>query len=69
MLTYIYAISFIISLSGLIGWFYAQEQAKQTKVFSTIFLGGFFAYLFALAFADVAFDHKLWVLFRDLVVL
>lgn len=69
MLTYIYAISFIISLSGLIGWFYAQEHAKQTKAFSTIFLGGFFAYLFSLAFADVAFDHKLWVLFRDLVVL
>lgn len=69
MLTYIYAISFIISLSGLIGWFYAQENAKQTKLFSTIFLGGFFAYLFSLVFADVAFDHKLWVIFRDLIVL
>lgn len=69
MLIYIYAISFIVSLSGLIGWFYAQEHAKQTKTFSTIFLGGFLAYLFSLAFAEVAFDHKLWVLFRDLIVL
>ncbi|MFK7947624.1 MAG: S8 family serine peptidase [Saprospiraceae bacterium] len=69
MLIYIYAISFIVSLSGLIGWFYAQEQAKQTKAFSTIFLGGFFAYLFSLAFAEVAFEHKLWVLCRDLIVL
>lgn len=69
MLINIYAISFIVSLTGLIGWFYAQEHAKQTKAFSTIFLGGFFVYLFSLAFADVAFDHKLWVLFRDLIVL
>ncbi|MFT6937413.1 MAG: hypothetical protein ACJA1N_001717, partial [Saprospiraceae bacterium] len=28
MLTYIYAISFIVSLSGLIGWFYTQENPK-----------------------------------------
>lgn len=69
MLIYIYAISFIVSLSGLIGWFYAEEHAKRTKAFSTIFLGGFFVYLFSLAFAEVAFEQKLWVLFRDLIVL
>jgi thermitase len=69
MLTYIYAISFIVSLSGLIGWFYAQENPKLSRTLSSLFLGGFLTYLFSLAFADAAFDQKLWVLFRDLVVL
>ncbi len=69
MLIYIYAISFIISLSGLIGWFYAKENATQSRLLSSLFLGGFFTYLFSLAFANVAFDQKLWVLFRDLLVL
>jgi uncharacterized membrane protein (UPF0136 family) len=69
MLIYIYAISFITSLSGLIGWFYAKENAQQSRLLSSLFLGGFFVYLFSLAFANVAFEQKLWVLFRDLVVL
>lgn len=69
MLIYVYAVSFIISLSGLIGWFYAKENAQQSRLLSTLFLGGFFVYLFSLAFANVAFEQKLWVLFRDLVVL
>jgi thermitase len=69
MLTYIYAISFIVSLSGLIGWFYTQENPKLSRTLSSLFLGGFFTYLFSLAFADAAFNQKLWVLCRDLVVL
>lgn len=69
MLTYIYAISFIVSLTGLIGWFYAQENPKLSRTLSSFFLGGFFVYLFSLAFSEAAFDQKLWVLFRDLVVL
>jgi thermitase len=69
MLTYIYAISFIVSLSGLIGWFYIQENPKLSRTLSSVFLGGFLVYLFSLAFSEAAFDQKLWVLFRDLVVL
>lgn len=69
MLTYIYAIGFIVSLSGLIGWFYTQENPKLSRTLSSLFLGGFFVYLFSLAFSDAAFNQKLWVLFRDLVVL
>lgn len=69
MLSYIYAISFIVSLTGLIGWFYAEENAQKSKAFSTLFLGGFFAYLFSLGFANVAFEQKLWVICRDLIIL
>lgn len=36
---------------------------------SSMFLGGFVAYAFSLAFADGEIGFKLWVLFRDLMVL
>ena len=34
-----------------------------------MFLGGFVSYAFSLAFAEAEFGFKLWVLFRDLMVL
>jgi len=36
---------------------------------SSVFLGSFLVYAFSLAFADGAFGEKLWILFRDLMVL
>jgi thermitase len=69
MLIYVYALSFIISLIGLVGWFYTKENEQQSKLLSTLFLGGFVVYLFTLAYANVAIEQKLWVLFRDLILL
>lgn len=69
MLTYLYPIGFFASLLGLILWFYYQDKPQRSRQMSQLFLGGFFVYLFALAFADGALSNKLLVLFRDLVIL
>jgi thermitase len=69
MLSILYPISFLISLVGLILWFYNEKNPTLRKSMSTMFLGGFVAYTFSLAFADGELGFKLWVLFRDLMVL
>lgn len=69
MLSILYPISFSISLFGLILWFYNEKNPTLRKNMSTMFLGGFVAYAFSLAFADGEIGFKLWVLFRDLMVL
>lgn len=69
MLTILYPISFFISLSGLIMWFYYQENREMSKLMSTAFLGGFFVYLLSLAFADAELSYKMLVLIRDLFIL
>ncbi|MBT8220671.1 MAG: S8 family serine peptidase [Bacteroidia bacterium] len=69
MLAYIYTFSFAASLGGLIAWFYYKDQPAMSRWMSRIFVGGFFTYLFALAFADGAFSAKLFILFRDFMVL
>lgn len=65
----VYPISYLVSLSGLIGWFYVQENKRQSRMMSKLFLGGFFAYLLSLGMAEADLSFKLLVLFRDLVVL
>ena len=69
MLQVIYPLGFIVSLSGLILWFYYQDNPQRSRLMSTAFLGGFMVYLFSLAFSDGTLSTKLWVLFRDLMVL
>ncbi len=69
MLAFLYPLGFAVSLFSLILWFYAQENDQRSRVFSQFFLGGFFVYLFALAFSNGDFSAKLFVLFRDLIVL
>ena len=69
MLSILYPLSFSISLFGLILWFYNAENPTLRKNMSTMFLGGFVSYAFSLAFADGELGFKLWVLFRDLMVL
>ena len=69
MLSLLYPISFFISLSGLIFWFYYGDDREKGQLMSKAFLGGFFVYLFSLAFADGEFSYKLLILFRDLMVL
>lgn len=69
MLSILYPISFSVSLLGLILWFYNEENPNLRRNMSTMFLGGFVAYVFSLAFADGELGFKMWVLFRDLMVL
>jgi thermitase len=69
MLIWLYPTSYFISLLGLIMWFYFKDDKKMSKLMSTTFLGGFFVYLFALAFSSGALSTKVFVLARDLVVL
>ena len=69
MLSFLYPISFVVSLLGLISWFYNQDNDSLRRQMSQLFLGGFVVYAFSLAFADGELSFKLFVLFRDLMVL
>lgn len=68
MLTVLYPLSFIVSLTGLILWFYFRGTPRSRQM-SLLFLGGFAAYAVSLAFAQGQLGYKLLILFRDLVVL
>ena len=68
-LQYIYAISFLFSLLGLIGWFYSREEGSQSRKMSWLFLLGFLVYLFSLAFSPGSLHVKLFALFRDLMIM
>ncbi|MEL6924753.1 MAG: S8 family serine peptidase [Bacteroidota bacterium] len=69
MLDLLYPLGYLASLLGLIMWFYFKEQPERSRLMSKVFLGGFFIYLFSLAFANGALNYKLLILFRDLVIL
>ena len=70
MLDTLYPLSYAISLFGLVLWFYFEEiESPFRKLMSTAFIGGFFVYLFSLAFADGSTAYKLLVLTRDMFVL
>jgi len=69
MIDLLYPISYLVSLSGLIGWFYVQDNKRRSRQMSKLFLGGFFVYLLSLGMAQGELPYKLFVLFRDLVVL
>ncbi|MEM1123972.1 MAG: S8 family serine peptidase, partial [Bacteroidota bacterium] len=69
MIDLLYPISYLVSLSGLIGWFYVQDNKRKSRRMSQLFLGGFFVYLLSLGIASGELSYKLFVLFRDLVVL
>jgi len=69
MLSILYPISYIISLSGLIAWFYFQDNRAWSSLVSKIFIGGLLFYLGSLSMADGAIEYKLFVLSRDLVIM
>ncbi|HLF62277.1 MAG TPA: S8 family serine peptidase [Saprospiraceae bacterium] len=66
---WIYPISYLTSLSGLVMWFITQGNKKLSRNMSALFLTGFFVYLAALAFSSGATPYKLLILVRDMVVL
>ncbi|MEM6317178.1 MAG: S8 family serine peptidase [Bacteroidota bacterium] len=69
MIDLLYPISYVVSLSGLIGWFYVKDDKRQSRLMSKLFLGGFFAYLVSLGAAQGELSYKFLILSRDLVVL
>lgn len=69
MLQILYPLGFIVSITGLILWFYNQHDPSRSRLMSQAFLGGFFVYLFSLAFSEGELSLKLWALFRDLMVI
>lgn len=69
LLSILYPLGFIVSLSGLIGWFYNQGSGKSGRTMSKLFLGGFIIYLLSLAFSEGELSQKMWVLGRDFIVL
>ncbi len=69
MVLSIYSIAYLLSLTGLVLWFFFQKDRKLSKLMSTLFLGSFVVYAFSLAFSPGEFGGKLWILFRDLMVL
>ncbi len=69
MLQFLYPLSFLVSLSGLILWFYHEGNPNRSRLMSQAFLGGFLVYLCSLGLSNGDLSTKLWVLFRDLMVL
>jgi thermitase len=65
----IYPISYLISLAGLVTWFFVQGNRRLSKPVSIVFLMGFLVYLLALSLASADLSYKFLILFRDLVVL
>ncbi|MBK9981329.1 MAG: S8 family serine peptidase [Saprospiraceae bacterium] len=69
MLDFIYPISYLISLTGLILWFYFKESGSISRKMSSVFLISFLIYLVTLAFTEATLAYKLLILFRDLSIL
>lgn len=69
MLNFIYPISYLLCLTGLILWFYFKEKPSTSRKMSSLFFLSFFIYLLSLAFSDGGLSYKLLILFRDLLIL
>lgn len=69
MLSFIYPISYLLCLTGLILWFYFKESPSTSRKMSAVFLISFIVYLIALAFSEASLSYKLLILFRDLLIL
>ena len=69
MLSFIYPISYLLCLTGLILWFYFKESPSTSRKMSALFLISFIAYLISLAFSDASLSYKLLILFRDMLIL
>ena len=69
MLTLLYPVSYLLSLTGLILWFYFKDSRSVSRKMSSLFLISFLVYLFSLAFTDSSVSYKLLILFRDLAIL
>lgn len=69
MLSLLYPISYLLSLTGLILWFYFKDNRSVSRNMSALFLLSFLVYLFSLAFTEASLSYKLLILFRDMLIL
>lgn len=69
MLSLLYTISYLLSLTGLILWFYFKENRSVSRKMSSLFLVSFLVYLLSMAFTEASLSYKLLILFRDLLIL
>lgn len=69
MFSFIYPISYLFCLTGLILWFYFKESPSASRKMSSLFMFAFIFYLISLAFSEATLSYKLLILFRDLLIL
>lgn len=69
MLNLLYPISYLLSLTGLILWFYFRDNRSMSQMMSSIFLLSFLVYLVSMAFTEASLSYKLLILFRDMLIL
>ncbi len=69
MFSFLYPISYLLCLTGLILWFYFRENGSRSRKMSSLFLVSFIVYLLSLAFSEATLSYKLLILFRDLLIL
>ncbi len=65
---WIYAISYFVSLTGLMAWFY-YRGTRHSPAASKVFLLAYLVYIICLAWAPGTLTYKLMVLGRDLAVM
>jgi hypothetical protein len=58
---WIYPISYLASLTGLILWFFFQGNKALSRKMSALFLTAFFVYLCSLAFSSGNTGYKLLI--------
>ena len=68
-MAYLYTIAYLTSLFGLIFWYQVQGNKKQSRLMSSLFLGGYITYALALTFADGLVSAKMLILARDMFVM
>src|SRR5690606_6999580 len=66
---WIYPVSYLVSLSSLVTWFFAQGKTRFSRPASALFLTAYFVYLAALAFSSGETAYKLLILVRDMLVM
>ncbi|MEO5905577.1 MAG: S8 family serine peptidase, partial [Saprospiraceae bacterium] len=69
MFSFLYPISYLLCLTGLILWFYLRENGSRSRKMSALFMVSFIIYLLSLAFSEATLSYKLLILFRDLIIL
>ena len=64
-----YPIAYLVALFSLVLWFYAQTHQKWSGILRATFVVGLIAWLGSVGSAEATLDYKLWVLFRDTLIL
>ena len=69
MIAFFYPMAYAVSALGLILWHYYQDDDQKSGVARMLFIIGFICYVVLLLIAEVPLQAKLFVGFRDLLIL